>query len=74
MLVNVFKEQIMMFESIPPLRREVIVHGDGNYFYLTARWKDEISDEKHKEILCSSDSLSEKNPKVFELQLFSSNS
>ena len=35
MLVNVFKEQIMMFESIPPLRREV-VHGDGNYFYLTA--------------------------------------
>ena len=36
MLVKVFKEQIMMFESIPPLRREVVVHGDGNYFYLTA--------------------------------------
>ena len=74
MLVNVFKEQIMMFESIPPLRREVVVHGDGNYFYLTALWKDEISDEKHKEIPRSSDSLSEKNPKVFELQLFSLNS
>ena len=72
MLVNVCKEQIMMFESIPPLRREVVVHGDGNYFYLTALWKDEISDEKHKEI--PRDSLSEKNPKVFELQLFSLNS
>ena len=32
-------------------------------------WKDEISDEKHKEIPRSSESLFEKNPKVFELQL-----
>ena len=33
MLFNVFNEQIMTFENIPPLRREVIVHGNGNYFY-----------------------------------------
>ena len=57
MLVNIFKEQIMMFENIPPLRREVVVHGDGNYFYQTALRKDEISNEKHKEIPRSSDSL-----------------
>ena len=75
MLFNVFNEQIMTFENIPPLRREVIVHGNGNYFYqAVALWKDEISDEKHEEIPCSSDSLFEKNPKVSELQLFFSNS
>ena len=75
MLVNVFNEQITTFENIPPLRREVVVHGDGNYFYrAVALWKDEISDEKHEEIPRSSDSLFEKNPKVSELQLFSSNS
>ena len=57
------------------LRREVVVHGDGNYFYrAVALWKDEISDEKHEEIPRSSDSLFEKNPKVSELQLFFSNS
>ena len=32
MLVNVFNEQITMFENIPLLRREVVVHGDGKYF------------------------------------------
>ena len=75
MLVNVFNEQITMFENIPLLRREVVVHGDGKYFYrAVALWKDEISDEKHEEIPRSSDSLFEKNPKVSELQLFSSNS
>ena len=36
--------------------------------------KDEISDEKHEEIFSSSDRLFDKNPKVFELQLFLSNS
>ena len=60
---------------MPPLRREVIVHRDGNYFYqAVALWKDEISNEKYEEIPCSSDSLFEKNPKVSELQLFFSNS
>ena len=33
MLVNVLNRQITTFENIPPLRREVVVHGDGNYFY-----------------------------------------
>ena len=75
MLVNVFNEQITMFENIPLWRREAVVHGDGKYFYrAVALWKDEISDEKHEEIPRSSDSLFEKNPKVFELQLFFSNS
>ena len=60
---------------ILPLRREVVVHRDGNYFYrAVSLWKDEIGDEKHEEIPRSSDSLFEKNPKVFELQLFFSNS
>ena len=75
MVVNVFNERTATFQSIPPLRREVVVHGDGNYFYrAVALWKDEISDEKHEEIPRSSDSLFEKNPKVSELQLFFSNS
>ena len=75
MLVNVFNEQIMTFENIPPLRREVVVHGNGNYFYCAvALGKDEISDENHEEIPRSSDSLFEENPKVSELQLFLSNS
>ena len=33
MLVNVFNEQITTFENIPPLRREVVVYENGNYFY-----------------------------------------
>ena len=62
-------------KNIPTLRKEVIVHRDGNYFYrAVALWKDEISDEKHEEIYRSSDSLFEKNPKVSELQHFFSNS
>ena len=44
------------------------------FFRAVALWKDEIGDEKHEEIPRSSDSLFEKNPKVFELQLFFSNS
>ena len=73
MLFNILNEQITTFENIPPLRREVIVHRDGNYFYqAVALWKDETSNEKHEEIPCSS--LFEKNPKVSELQLFFSNS
>ena len=52
MLVNVFNEQITTFENIPLLRREVVVHGDGKYFYrAVALWKDEISDEKHEKSL-----------------------
>ena len=82
MLFNVFNEQITTFENIPPLSREVVVHGDGNYFYrAVALWKDEISDEKHEEIPRSNDSLFEenplfeKNPKVSaKLQLIFSNS
>ena len=75
MLFNVLNEQITTFENMPPLRREVIVHRDGNYFYqAVALWKDEISNEKYEEISCSSDRLFEKNPKVSELQLFFSNS
>ena len=71
MLVNVSNEQIKTFGNIPPLRREVVVHRYGNYFYwAVALWKDEISDEKHEEIPRSSDSLFE----VFELQLFFLNS
>ena len=66
MLVNVFNEDITTLENIPPLRREVVVHGDGNYIYrAVALGKDEIiSNEKHEEIPRSSDSLFEKNPKV----------
>ena len=75
MLFNVFDVQIATFKNIPPLSKEVVVHGDGNYFYrAVALWKDEISDEKHEEIPRSSDSLPEKNPKASELQLFFSNS
>ena len=75
MLVNVFNEQITTFENIPPIRREVVFHWDGNYFYrAVALWKDEISDQKYEEIPRSSDSLFEKNPKVSEQQLFFSNS
>ena len=66
MLVNVFNKQITTIENIPPQRREVIVSGDGNYFNrAVALWKDEISDEKHEDIPRPSDSLFEKNPKVF---------
>ena len=44
MLVNVFNEEITTLENIPPLRREVVVHGDGNYIYrAVALRKDEIS-------------------------------
>ena len=75
MLVNVFNEQITTFENIPLLRREVVVHKDGKYFYrAVVLWEHEMSDEKHEEIPRLSDSLFEKNPKVFELQLFFSNS
>ena len=45
------------------------------FYRAVALSKDEISDdEKHAEILKSSDSMFEKNPKVSELQLFFSNS
>ena len=75
MLLNEFNKQTTTFENILPLRREVVVHRDGNYFYrAVSLWKDEIGDEKHEEIPRSSDSFFEKNPKVFELQLFFSNS
>ena len=33
MLLNVFNKQITTFENILPLRREVVVQRDGNYFY-----------------------------------------
>ena len=48
-----------MSENITPERRQVIVSGDENCFYrAVALWKDEISDEKRKEIPRSSDNLS----------------
>ena len=46
-LSNVFDRQIT-FENILPQRREVVVSGDGNYFYrVNAHWKDKMSDEKN---------------------------
>ena len=52
--------------NLPPQRREIVVRGDENCFYRAiALWRDETSDKKH---------LIEKNPKVFELLLFASNS
>ena len=61
--------------NLPPQRREVVVRGDGNCFYRAiALWNDEVSDEKHEEIRRLSSCLIERNPKVFEPLLFSSNS
>ena len=61
--------------NLPPQRREVVVRRDGNCFYRAiALWNDEVSDEKHEEIRCLSSRLIERNPKVFEPLLFSSNS
>ena len=60
---------------LPPQRREVVVRGDGNCFYRAiALWNDEVSDEKHEEIRRLSSRLIQRNPKVFEPLLFSSNS
>ena len=59
--VNVLNIQITTSKNIPPHRREVFVSGHGNCFYrAVARWKDEIKDGKHEEILKSSNSLFEK--------------
>jgi len=61
--------------NVPPQRREVVVRGDGNCCYRAiARWRDEMSDEKHEEIRSLSSTLIDKNPKVFQPLLFSSNS
>ena len=61
--------------NVPPQKREVVVRGDGNWFYRAiALWRDEISDKKHEEIRRLSSTLIEKNPKVFQPLLFSSNS
>ena len=47
----------------------------GNCFCsAVALWRDELSDEKHDEIRRLGPALIEKNPKVFEPLLFSSNS
>ena len=47
--------------NLPPQRRETVVRGDGNCFYRAiALWRDEMSDEKHEEILRLSSSLIEK--------------
>ena len=74
-LFNVLTKQIKTSEEIPPQRREVIVSGDGHCLcWAVALWKDETSDEKYEEIPRSSDSLFEKNPKVFEPSNFSLNS
>ena len=60
--------------NLPPERTE-IVRGDGNCFYRAiALWRDEMSNEKHKEIQTLSSSLIEKNQTVFEPLLFSTNS
>ena len=51
------------------------LRGDGNCFYCAiALWRDEMSDEKHEGIRRLSSALIEKNPKVFQPLLFSSNS
>ena len=72
--VNVSNKQFATSEKMPPQRREVVVSGHGNCFYRAfALWKDDISDEKLEEIPRSSDTLFEKNLKVFEVLLFPSN-
>ena len=72
--VNVSNKQFATAEKMPPQRREVVVSGHGNCFYrVFALWKDDISDEKLEEIPRSSDTLIEKNLKVFEVLLFPSN-
>ena len=59
-----FRRIIIMLTSE---RREVFVSGEGNHFYQAiALWKDEVSDEKHEETPCSSDSLFEKNSKFLK--------
>ena len=76
-LANFFNIQIMASGNLPPQRREFVVRGDGNCFEFLARncsWNFEISDEKLEEIRRLSSSLIERNPKVFEPLLFSSNS
>ena len=74
-LDNVFCIQVMASGNLPPHRREVVVRGDRNCFYgAIALWNDEVGDEKHEEIRRLSSSLIERNPKVFEPLLFSSNS
>ena len=61
--------------NLPPQRREIVVRGDVNCFYRAiALWRDEMTDEKYDEIRRLSSSLIEKNPKIFEPLLFSSNS
>ena len=74
-LVNVSTKQITTSKNTPPQRNEV-VSGDGNCCYprALALLNDEIGHEKYEDIPRSSDSLLEKNPKVFVLLLFSSNS
>ena len=74
-LANVYYIQIMASGNLPPQRREVVVRRDGNCFYRAiALWNDEVSDEKHEQIRRLSSSLIERNLKVFEPLLFSSNS
>ena len=74
-LVNVSTKQITTSKNTPPQRNKV-VSGDGNCFHprALALLNDEIGHEKYEDIPRSSDSLLEKNPKVFVLLLFSSNS
>ena len=60
--------------NVPGQRSDVI---DGNCFYrANTLWRDEMSDEnsKYEEIHRLSFPLIEKNPKVFQSLLFSSNS
>ena len=71
MLVNIFKLINYDVWKYISLKERSRCPKDGVIFYGTVvLWKDEISDEKHEEIPRSSESLFEKNPKVFELQLF----
>ena len=61
--------------NLAPHGREIVVGGDVNCFYRAiALWRDEMSDEKHEETRRLSSNLIEKNPKVFEPLVFSSNS
>ena len=58
--------------NLPPRRKEEMSEEMSEEMEI-ALWNDEISNEKHEEIRTLSSSLTERNPKVFEPLLFSSN-
>ena len=66
----------MVSRVLPLRKREVVVRGDGNYFYRTiAMWSDGKSDRNHGEFirrLCGE--FIERHPYVFHSFLFKANS